>query len=349
MSDTPELKPLTLSHPGAHLGALRGHQVVRDFAPGGDEAAEFQALTRGAALLDRSQRSLLKLTGPERESFLHGQTTNDVKGLGMDRGHEAALLTHKGKMVGFVRVFKRADALWVESDVGYGEAVSTQLQKMCISEEVEFEDLSPALACLGVYGPEAAWALAKVVVGVLPVGEHALAAGTVAGVPVTLAGATLGPLPGFDLFVPRGQLQAVWEALQGVASPAGEAAWELARLVGGVPRPGVELTEDTNPLEANLERAISYNKGCYIGQEVIAKATFRGHVTRKLAAFTLTYDGAAPPMNTELLDGERVVGRLTTAALLPDGSKLGLGYVKRDLAGKPGTVLRFAGGQATVR
>lgn len=323
-----------------------GFEVVATF---GNDAAAFQALHTAAVLQDRTGRGLVRLLGPDHVSFLHGQTTNEVNKLADGHGNSAAILTARGKMLGEVRVLKRPDDLLVDTELGFGAQVKQALERNCISEEVEFEDWTERYGQLGFYGPEAHAILTAARDEPAPgLAEHEHQVIVLAGAEVIALGAHGPGASGFDLLVPTPALDAVWSALCAAGKdrglqPLGEDAYELARVAAGLPRYGVDMTEDTNPLEANLERDISYNKGCYVGQEVIAKATFRGHVNKKLAR--LSFPGELPAPGTELnLDG-RVVGRVTSAVALPDGRKLGLGYVKRDLA-KPGVALQLASGGA---
>jgi folate-binding protein YgfZ len=341
--------PLTLhdlhAAAGARLGERHGHELVLSH---GDTPRGYRALRESVALQDRSGRGLVQLRGPDRVSFLHGQTTNEVNALPAGAGNGAAILTARGKMLGEVRVLKREDALWVDTELGFGPEVKAALERNCISEEVEFEELSGAFGQLGLYGPNASALLAQVAGQEVPVlAEHHHRALRLLETEVVLIGSAGPGAAGFDLVIPGGALGTIWRALLDAgAEPLGEEAYELARIEAGLPRFGADMTEETNPLEANLERDISYKKGCYVGQEVIAKATFRGHVNKKLAA--LCFASELPAPGTELsLDG-RVVGKVTSAATYPDGRKLGLGYVKRDLA-RPDVLLQLAsGGTATT-
>ncbi|MBS2032263.1 MAG: folate-binding protein YgfZ [Deltaproteobacteria bacterium] len=329
---------------GAAFAERNGREVL---VTQGASADAFWALKRTAALQDRTGRGLLKLTGPDREEFLHGQTTNDVEGLAVGHGNGAALLTARGKMLGEVRVLKRAEDLLVETELGFAGAVKQALERNCISEEVEFADLTADYGQLGLYGPEAHAILTAALDAPAPgVTEHEHQTIVLAGAEVIAIGAWGPGAPGYDLLVPVAALEHVWKALRAAGQAKnlvvlGEEAYELARVEAGLPRYGVDMTEETNPLEANLERDISYKKGCYVGQEVIAKATFRGHVNKKLARLSFAAELPAPGVELQL-DG-RVVGKVTSAAQLPDGRKLGLGYVKRDLA-KAGVALTVAGG-----
>jgi folate-binding protein YgfZ len=324
---------------GAQFASSRGWEVVQHF---GDRDAEWEALRSGAAVQDRAGHALVRLTGPDRATFLHGQTTNEVNGLAIGAANEAVLLTNRGKMLAEVVVLKRAEDIWLRGEIGFGPELLAALQRNCVSEEVEFEDLSERVAQLGLYGPRAAELLGRAAGATPALTALAHREVSIGGHSVTVLALASFGVPGFELFVESPQAVEVWDALlaQG-ARPFGEAALELARISSGIPRYGVDMTEDTNPLEANLERAISYQKGCYVGQEVIAKATFRGHVNRKLIGLRFASEAAPPPSELQL-EG-RVVGRTTSSVRRPDGVTIGLGFVKRDLA-KPGVALAMPDG-----
>jgi folate-binding protein YgfZ len=287
---------------GAAFTSLGGLEVVARFP---DEPAS------GPALFDWSARQVLKATGEDRLSFLHGMCTAEVKGLPAGGAAYAAFLTSKGAMVADGRIWNLGEALLIDVEPGRLPAVREYLEKHLVSEEVELSDAS---------------------------GEHAvLSLASFAGRPPAPHPAAPSRLPGgVDLLVPRAELAATWERLVGSGlRPAGFEAWEMRRIEAGVPRFGQDMDERTIPLEANLEAAISYQKGCYVGQEVIARATFRGHVNRKLAR--LSFGGRAPAAGAEIRAGERVVGRVTSVVRAPDsGSWIGLGYLHRDVLGGGG-------------
>ena len=328
---------------GAEFVTTRGWEVPLHF---GNRDTEWAALSSGAGLQDRAGRALVRVSGPDRATFLHGQTTNDVNGLTVGAANEAVLLTNRGKMLAEVVVLKRADDLWLRGEIGFGADLLAALQRNCISEEVEFEDLSERVAQLGLYGPKATEILERIAGGAQQVPRIGHRDAKIGAYGVTLLALSSFGIPGYELFVESPAAAAVWEVLVAEgARPFGEAAFELAHISAGVPRYGVDMTEDTNPLEANLERAISYQKGCYVGQEVIAKATFRGHVTRKLVG--LRFSSPTPPTPRELqLDG-RVVGRITSSVRRPDGVTIGLGFVKRNLA-QPNVSLSLADGSTAT-
>jgi folate-binding protein YgfZ len=307
---------------GASFTSVGNRELVDAYE---DLAAEHRAARQSVALFDASARDIVQVVGEDRLSFLHGMVTNDVKGLPENGTAYAAMLTPKGAMVADCRVLRRKDDVLLDTEPGMGARLREFLEKYLISEDAELRDANAEWAILSLVGPRAK--------DLAPEGMPSL---------------VFGP-GGVDLLVPRAQLQATFERLKGEgATPIGFRAWETLRIENGVPRFGQDMDESTIPLEANLERAIHYSKGCYIGQEVIARATFRGHMNRKLTRLLL---GALQPApRTELLRNGKKVGWITSAVPSPTlGQVIALGYVHRDSL-EPGTKLDLpdAPGAATV-
>ncbi|GMU06780.1 YgfZ/GcvT domain-containing protein [Corallococcus caeni] len=346
------MEPLTLHFVHERVGArfipVGGREVVAGY---GDVGAEYGAARDAVALHDASYREILRITGEDRASFLHGMVTQEVKNLPVGSAAYAAFITVKGAMVGDARILKREDDLLLDLEPGLGTKVREFLDKYLISEDAELHDGTPDQAWLKLLGPRTAQALAAVLGGPfeLPAPLSSRKA-VIAGQDVWLLGTALpGGLSGVDVLVPRAGLEAVWAALVGAGGvkPAGFDALERVRVEAGVPRYGQDMVDTTIPLEANLTNAISYNKGCYIGQEVIARATFRGHMNRKLAGLLLGEKDVAP--GTELRRGEKKVGWVTSVVTSPvKGQRVALGYVHRDSL-EPGTELTLGGeGAGTV-
>lgn len=326
---------------GAAFGELNGREIVARTAGG---QAGYEAARRAVVLLDASFREWLRVTGEDRASFLHGMVTNEVEKLPVGRATYAAMLTPKGAMVADVRLLKQEADLLLDVEPGHGAKVREFLDKYLISEDAELHEATADFALLTLGGPRASELLAKLDLAA-PV-LHTSSAGVVAGVEVTLLGNDLVLERGVDLRVPRAGAEAVYRALREAGrplglEPLGVEAFEVLRVEAGVPRYGVDMDDKTIPLEANLERAIHYNKGCYIGQEVIARATFRGHMNRKLTGLLLGAHTPAP--RTELFSGEKKVGWVTSVVRSPKlGQMIALGYVHRDFLA-PGTKLSLAG------
>jgi folate-binding protein YgfZ len=338
--------PLSLHTRHASLGAsfdeLRGREVVRRYSLASEDAA----LRAGAGLVDLSAREVVRVSGPDRVSFLHGMVTQEVNRLPEGGVADAALLTAKGTMVSDARVVRRVDDLLLLVEPGFAAPVLEALNRFLISEDAALADASSGFGQLALVGPRAE-GLAQEALRLQGPPDGTLRPFEVEGaegwaMPEGLL------LPGLDLLVPAEALPPVVERLLTAgAVPAGFEALEVLRVERGTPRFGADMDEKTIPLEARLERALSYQKGCYIGQEVIARATFRGHMNRHLVG--LSFD-APPPLRSELFRGERKVGWVTSAVESPRFGAIGLGYVHRDVE-QPGTALTLPGeaGRVTVR
>ena len=318
---------------GARLGSRGDAEIVLGYGP---LEVEWRALASSAVLVDRSHRALLAVVGPESRLYLHGMVTNEVKALRAGEGNHAAVITARGKMLADGRVIAREnDELLFDLEPEGHAATFAHLDQFLISEDCTLHDLTGRLSILGVYGPEAARVVAAAMgepAPSLPLHHHVDRAFLAA--PAMLLAAEPAGVAGFELWVPEAVAGAVWDVLlhavrEAGGLPAGDDLLEAARIHRVVPRFGKDMDESTIPLEANLDRAISYTKGCYVGQEVIAKATYRGQVRRKLAQLAVPPGTRAGVM---LIEGEKSVG-LLTSVLDPDpagGPPLALGYIRRD-------------------
>ncbi|MBM7113625.1 YgfZ/GcvT domain-containing protein [Archangium primigenium] len=345
------MQPLSLhflhEQAGARFQELQGREVVADY---GNEAAEYRAARTGVALHDATYREALRITGEDRTTFLHGMVTQDVKGLVAGASTYAAFITVKGAMVADARILRRDADLLLDLEPGLGAKVREFLEKYLISEDAELHDATEEGGLLRLLGPRTPELLTAALGAPFePLAQDATRAGRLADQDVLLLGNTRLQAQGVDVWVPRAGLEAVWKALGAAGAalglqPLGWRALEVVRVEAGVPRYGQDMVDTTIPLEANLTHAISYNKGCYIGQEVIARATFRGHMNRKLAGLRLSADAAGP--GTELKKDGKKVGWLTSVTRSPGAAEpLALGYVHRDHL-EPGTVLTVGEGPA---
>ena len=299
-------------------------------------------LRQSAGLLDAPGREALRLTGPERTSYLHGMVTNDVEGLPVGRWTYATACTAKGAMVADCRVLARAEELWLDTEPGHGERLLGHLSRYLVSEDAELSSASGERAVLMLVGPKAPGVVSA---AGLPVPEgNAVAEGP--GGEWLLQHALYG-VPVVELFVPLPDRDALKQRLLSAgAQELPLCALEALRVEAGLGRMGTDMDEATIPLEANLERGIHYQKGCYLGQEVIARATFRGQVNKKLSG--LRFSGALPAHGAELRRGDKLVGRVTSAVQSPRCGAIGLGYVHR-LFLEAGTELELPdGSRATV-
>ena len=290
-----------------------------------DPAAEYRRSRESVALFDASGRDRLVVSGDDRVSFIQGLCSNDVERIDVGGSVEAAFITPKGKLVADARITKLEDALLFDFEAGRAAALDEVLTKYRVDEVVEWGDVSEILVALELWGPKTPDVLG---VAIERGQSQAVSAG---GSTFAAVGTSFGAI----LYVPADAAEAVATDLLERASKlggglAGRGAIDVRRIELGLGRYGVDWDENTNPLEAGMDRALDYKKGCYVGQEVVAKATYIGHVNRRLVR--LAWDGAPVAANTPLIGG-RSPGRVTSnAAVAGTGRVVALGYVRRDSA-----------------
>jgi folate-binding protein YgfZ len=334
----------------AHLAARgaehvddRGVLLPRSF--GADPAAEYAAVRSGAVLLDLGYRTVVRVVGTDRVTFLQGMLTNDVAGLVPGTGCAALLLTIQGRVTADVRVAALEEALLLEVDVRAERAFREALEKLIIADDVELLGPASPLALIGLEGPAAEALLPRGATA--GTAAYAHAAIDVGGVPVRAQRASEVRGAGFVLHVPASQAPVVWDVIaRAGARPCGMGALEGRRVEVGVPRIGLDMDGSTLALEVPVDEAISATKGCYLGQEVVARGTARGHVNRRLAGLLL--EGPEPPVRAPLVCEGREVGHLTSVAYAFGAGQLAaLGFVRRE-HWDPGTELAVRHGHSTT-
>jgi tRNA-modifying protein YgfZ len=303
--------------------------------------AAYRALTEGAGLVDRSELGKLALTGDQAAEMLNGQVSNDVEALVPGTGCYAALLTNKGKMLGDLRVLNTGAELLLVTERAALQALFDQLRRGMIGWRAELHKRTVQQGLLSLVGPRAR-AVAGADAAGLPRAEHANAGSEVAGAPVVLVATDLG----VDVVCAAEDAAGVRAALlEAGAVAVDEAAAELVRIESGRPRYGIDLDETTIPQEAGLnDRAVSFTKGCYVGQETVARLHWRGKPNRHLRGLRLS---APAPTGTPLRLGEREVGRLGSVATSPVHGPIALAIVRREAAA--GDTLAVGDGAATAQ
>ena len=335
------------------------------------------AVRSAAGLFRHRDRGVIAVRGADRSRWLQGMLSNDVASLSpgaTGSGCYAALLTPKGKIVADMQVLLRPDAFWLDLAGSATAGVIERLGRYIIADDVALSDESPALGRLAVEGPAAEAVLRDAGVDELPESDAVLDV-TLAGVEVAIARFGWTGECGFQLFVPSQSETAgatVGAALlaagagHGLVEASAEAL-DILRIEAGVPRQGRELSEEVLPDEARLSRAISHTKGCYTGQEIIARLHSRGQVNHLLVGLEFEDAAAltsAPEPGAKIWPGSagssesgpesgpesalgRPIGELTSACLSPKMGQIGLAFVRRAQA-EPGTLLRIAGAAARV-
>lgn len=342
---------------GGRFISVNGLTAVEHY---GDPLGEHQALRQTAGVLDLGFRGRLCLTGNDRQRFLNGQVTNNIKDLQPGQGCYAAILNHKGKMQGDLYIHALAHELLLDFEPGQAEAVTQRLDKFIIADDVQIVNVTPHYGLLSVQGPQAGAVVDGLQLGV-PAPSTALQSAVVNHAvwgEICLANVARLGASGFDLFIPVAALPDVWSALLAAAARAGgrAAGWqamETARIEAAIPRFGVDMNEANLAPEAGIEsRAISYTKGCYTGQEVIARIRTYGQVARKLRLLWLEDGGEALPAPGDKVyrDGKEV-GYVTSAVASPAlHRRIALAYIRREHF-KPEAefVLRAAAGEIKAR
>jgi len=322
-----------------------------------DQLRQYAAVRHSAGLVDRYLRGRLVLRGGDRKTFLHALLTNDIAALGPNDGCYAALLTPQGRMITDMNVFETGEATLLDLPREVKDAVLARLDQLIFSEDVQVGDMTEALGCAAILGPDAAATIGRALGAGAAAAEWDLwpqyrnARIDLDGVPGVLARVDESGLPGFLLFAPPTRLPGIAGALAAAGAVVpDEAVLETLRIEHGTPRFLVDMTGETIPLEAGIEgRAISYTKGCFPGQEIIVRIRDRGHgrVARKLVA--LTIGGEIEAASGDVIRaGGKDVGFVTSAAFSPaHESPVALGYVQRDHAAA-GTSLEIVRGGSVL-
>ncbi|MHB8692289.1 MAG: CAF17-like 4Fe-4S cluster assembly/insertion protein YgfZ [Solirubrobacteraceae bacterium] len=304
---------------------------------------DYAAITEAAGLLDRSERGKLALTGSDAKSFLHGQVSNEIEALAPGSGCYAAFLTPKGKMLGDLRILATDDSLLLDTERISLQELFNMIRRFSIGYDVELHKRTLQSGLLSLIGPDSA-ALASVDGGVLGAEEHAHVSAEIGGVTVR----AIRTETGVDVLCDAEATERVRAALEAAGARAvSEAAAETLRIEHGRPRYGVDLDDTVIPQEAGLnERAVSFTKGCYVGQETVARLYYRGKPNRHLRGLRVS-DGSGPlAVGADLVLGERSVGTITSVTVSPRFGPIGLALVRREA--EPGATVSVSTGQAAT-
>ena len=339
------MKTTPLHHIHEQLGAAfaekhRGWSIAAHYT---DPISEHHAVRNSVGIADVSYRTRHQLTGDDRAKFLHRIISNDVETLSTGQGTYATLLTHRGKVIADLNIYVLEDEITIDSAPETAENLFAELDKYIIADDVEFSDLTAETGAIVVHGPKSP-ELLQSVLGLNEVAnlqerqncvreadalfKHAI---------VCVRTDTTGEI-GYMLYTAAEGLEPLWKALMAEGShyarPIGWNALESLRIEAGVPRYGAELTDAVIPLEAELEHAIDFEKGCYIGQEIVARMKYRGHPNRLLRGMEIdgsptSQDNRKIHPNAPIFNGDKEVGWVTSITFAPTLAKeIALGYVR---------------------
>jgi len=330
---------------GARFGQYHSWDIAEDY---GDPRREYDAVRAGAGALDLSHVGKVRVLGRDRVRYLHNMVSNDIKKLVPGQGCYAALLTHQGRMESDLYVYAFADELWLECPAVAKAHVLETLNKYIVADVVTIEDMTDKLAILSLQGPCSRRKMADCL-GIPLDGQDLLQHSMVERSQARWVAVRRDRTgcDGYDLWLPRENAASIWR--QWVESediaPVGYQALNWLRTEAGIPWFGVDMDDSRLPMEMGLDSAISLTKGCYRGQEIVARVTYRGHLDRRLGGIVL--DAPEPPPNGADVrrQGARI-GEVTSAVISPRlGRPLALAILKLDFL-KPGTAVDVRCGES---
>lgn len=348
MTPMPTLTRSPLEAAWRNAGGVASDLGVDVAADYGDPAAEERALATGAGMVDRSARGSVLVTGPDALTYLQNLVSQDLAPLGDGDGVHTLLLQPQGKLDTDLRLLRvQEEEIRLDCEVTRGEPLAASLRRFKIRVKAEVTDTTGEWGCISLRGAEAPTVVEAAAGTAAPGAPHAHAVWP--GTPLRIVAAPWpGGVPGADIVGPVGDLDRAWDALASAgAAPAGLTAFEAARVAAGVPRQGIDINERTIPQEAFLELdAVSFTKGCFLGQELVCRIDARGRVNRHLRSFRMV-DDTTPPAGAGIVWGDKEVGTLTTVTSTQAGI-LALGYLRREVEVPAEVVVRWDGGEVAA-
>ena len=330
--------PLLSLHQAANAEFIEetGWQVPASY---GDAVAEHLACRESAVVIDLSHRGNLCFSGPDTEEFLHRMLSNRVKELKHGEGAYNTFLTRQGKFISDLYMYKSETFVVAAVAPGMADTLAEEIDRFIIMDQVEVVDETENSFCFGLFGPSSRDILSEAGMGELSLEEH----GHAMSGDVVVARELWTGEDGYLLMGPRENADSVWRSLSDAgAKPAGVAAFESLTLEAGVPLFGKDMTSAVNPMQAGLEeKAIDFEKGCYIGQEVIAKIKYLGQVNRGLVGLKVSGE-TTPEAGAAVYFDEKKIGSITRSAYCPTvNAVLAFSYLPRTQM-EPGTEVRVA-------
>lgn len=332
-----------LAASGAGMGDYRGVGTALGWK---DAAAEFAILRSDCAIYDLGWRAKLLITGKDRTRWMNSMVTNNIRDLAVNSGAYNFLLTPQGKIQADLYVYNRGDYLLVDTDLSQVSKVAEILRKYIIMDKVEIADGSAKLTAIGVTGKHSPAVLQYLKLAA-DVGALQVVDAIVENVDVSLV--RMEPDATYEIWVSPAHAREVWNALLRAGGHAvGARAVELARVADGIPIYGQDIRDRELPQETEQSRALNFQKGCYIGQEIVERIRARGQVHRKFTGFR--FAGAVPDPGSKIESDGKEAGEVTSVAVLPLNGQdcaVGLGYIRREIA-DAGSAVRVNGTEATV-
>ncbi|MDX6574925.1 MAG: hypothetical protein QOE96_878 [Blastocatellia bacterium] len=305
----------------------------------------------GAGVIDLSSRGRLLISGSEAVMFLNGLITNDMKTLAVNSWMAAIFPNVQGRLLAAVRIIHRADGFLIDTESPTLETVAKLLERFTLAGDFLVNNLTNETAMLSIQGRNAA-AVIRQAFGETAAAlarERVVTAQLDNGSDVTVIRATHTGEDGFDLFVNANDAPKLLEVVRDAgAQPFGSEVAETLRIEAGIPRFGIDMDETKVVTETNLDDAVSFTKGCYIGQEIIARIKYRGHVAKKLTGLLVEHDGTLEGGLKILSADDKEIGSITSSTVSPQLKKtIALGYVKYDYL-EPGTKVKVVSAEVEL-
>ena len=349
-----EMKNLPLHEKHTTLGAnftqLHGWMLPADY---GDEHNEYNAVKSAVGIADQSHRGKLKLSGKHHIKFLQGMLTNNLETLEPGTGMHAALLTVKGRMVSDMKVYKFEDSVLFDLEPGLNIKVGELLTKYRLSYKADIDDLTDELSLFSLNGPNAKSLMFKILdMPPREMNEYDHFNAELNGHEITVVKVIRTQSNGYDIYIPTAASELIWDLFLSEGHefrivPVGQYAMNVLRVEAGIPEYGTDMDESNIPIEAGIWDALDFEKGCYVGQEVVARIKWRGHVNWHLLGLILDGDKVPAP-GDEIYSGERKIGRITSGVFSPSLNKpIALAYIRREFK-EPGTIINVNTGADTV-
>lgn len=287
----------------------------------------------GAGLFDQSSRGRILVSGSEAVMFLNGLITNDMKTLAVNTWMTAAFANVQGRLLASVRIAHREDGFLIDTESATRETVITLLDRFTLAGDFRLQDLTDETAMYSVQGRRASEIISRVFgAEAASVEREKIVNAGFGDSTVNVIRATHTAEDGFDLFIEANNSSKLGDALMASgAAPISNATFETLRIEAGVPLYGIDMDENNVVTETNLDDAVSFTKGCYLGQEIIVRIKHRGHVAKKLSGVVLD-DSTPVPRNSKIISSEgKEIGRVTSSTFSPRLDRaVALGYLKYD-------------------
>jgi folate-binding protein YgfZ len=314
------------------MGSVAINNAAISMGDFGKLSAVFQAMCTNCGVYELGRRAKIAIAGRDRVRWLNGMVSNNIRELAAGHGVYCFLLNPQGHILGDLYVYNRGESFLIDTDQTQVANLLATFRRYIIMDKVEITDVSASLTAIGVSGPQAQEVLQAAGLNTSGLEPLQFAEQAWQGVSVTLNRVDHPAVDSYELWLAPQNVRQLWDRLVGAgAKPVGASAEELLRIAAGIPRFGQDIRERDLPQETGQQRALNFNKGCYIGQEIVERIRSRGNVHRMFTGFDVK--GPLPEPETKIQADGKDIGEITSVAILPTvrGARpVALGYIRRE-------------------